>query len=312
MVRRLSHRLVQSVILLFLVSIAGFALLRLLPGDFAEVLLLSQMDGTLPDAAAVDRFSAENGFDDPLPVQYLRWLGNVLTGDLGTSFVTGESVSADILLRIRQSLILALLSIGLALVLAVPIGCFCAYHSGGLSDRLLAAASVAGLSIPNFWYALLLALLFSLTLGWLPSSGHGTIAHAVLPTLVIATTMTGVIARFVRARLLDEFHHAYIRTAKAKGLSQTRILLHHALPNILPSLLTLTGLQFARAFDGMIIVETIFAWPGIGSLLVASLLNRDYPLIQICFLVIACGYIIINLLVDYLVTLADPRVQEAI
>ncbi|CTQ43090.1 ABC transporter permease [Roseibium aggregatum] len=312
MVRRLSHRLVQSVILLFLVSIAGFALLRLLPGDFAEVLLLSQMDGTLPDAAAVDRFSAENGFDDPLPVQYLRWLGNVLTGDLGTSFVTGESVSADILLRIRQSLILALLSIGLALVLAVPIGCFCAYHAGGLADRLLAAASVAGLSIPNFWYALLLALLFSLTLGWLPSSGHGTIAHAVLPTLVIATTMTGVIARFVRARLLDEFHHAYIRTAKAKGLSQTRILLHHALPNILPSLLTLTGLQFARAFDGMIIVETIFAWPGIGSLLVASLLNRDYPLIQICFLVIACGYIIINLLVDYLVTLADPRVQEAI
>ncbi|AMN52810.1 peptide transporter [Labrenzia sp. CP4] len=312
MVRRLSHRLVQSVILLFLVSVAGFALLRLLPGDFAEVLLLSQMDGTLPDAAAVDRFSAENGFDDPLPVQYLRWLGNVLTGDLGTSFVTGESVSADILLRIRQSLILALLSIGLALVLAVPIGCFCAYHAGGLADRLLAVASVAGLSIPNFWYALLLALLFSLTLGWLPSSGHGTIAHAVLPTLVIATTMTGVIARFVRARLLDEFHHAYIRTAKAKGLSQTRILLHHALPNILPSLLTLTGLQFARAFDGMIIVETIFAWPGIGSLLVASLLNRDYPLIQICFLVIACGYIIINLLVDYLVTLADPRVQEAI
>ncbi|MBN9669435.1 ABC transporter permease [Roseibium aggregatum] len=312
MLRQLSHRLVQSLILLLLVSIAGFALLRLLPGDFAEVLLLSQMDGTLPDQSAVQKFAAENGFNDPLPVQYLRWLGDTLTGDLGRSFVTGEEVSADILLRIERSLTLALLSIGLALVLAVPLGCFCAYHAGGICDRLLAAASVVGLSIPNFWYALLLALFFSLFLGWLPSSGHGTLAHAVMPTLVIATTMTGVIARFVRARLLDEFHHPYIRTARAKGLSQTRVLLGHALPNILPPVLTLTGLQFARAFDGMIIIETIFAWPGIGSLLVDSLLNRDYPLIQTCFLVIACGYIVINLLVDYLVALVDPRVQEAI
>lgn len=287
-------------------------MLRLMPGDFAEVLLLSQMDGTLPDADAIRKFSAENGFDDPLVLQYLRWFGGVLSGDLGKSFVTGEAVAADIGLRISQSLILALSSICLAIALALPIGCFCAYHAGGLADRLLAAGSVVGLSIPNFWYALLLALLFSLTLGWLPSSGHETLAHAVLPTLVIATTMTGVLARFVRARLLDEFHHAYIRTARAKGLGQARVLLHHALPNILPSLLTLVGLQFARAFDGMIIVETIFAWPGIGSLLVGSLLNRDYPLIQVCFLVIACGYILINLLVDYLVTMVDPRVREAI
>jgi len=312
MLRQLGHRLVQSLILLLLVSVAGFALLRLLPGDFAEVLLLSQMDGTLPDQAAVQKFAAENGFHDPLPLQYLRWLGGVLSGDLGRSFVTGEEVAADILLRINRSLVLALLSIGLALLLAVPIGCFCAYRAGGLCDRLLSAGSVIGLSIPNFWYALLLALLFSLVLGWLPSSGHGTLAHAVLPTLVIATTMTGVIARFIRARLLDEFHHPYIRTARAKGLSQARVLLGHALPNILPPVLTLTGLQFARAFDGMIVIETIFAWPGIGSLLVESLLNRDYPLIQVCFLVVASGYIVINLIVDYLVLLADPRVQEAV
>lgn len=312
MLRQLMRRLFQSLILLLLVSIAGFVLLRLLPGNFAEVLLLSQMDGTLPDQATVQRYAAENGFNDPLPLQYLRWLGNTLTGDLGRSFVTGEDVAADILLRLKRSLALAVLSIGVALAFAIPIGCFCAYHAGGLIDRLLAAGSVIGLSIPNFWYALLVALLFSLTLRWLPSSGHGTLAHAVLPTLVIATTMTGVIARFIRARLLDEFHHPYIRTARAKGLSQPRVLLGHALPNILPSVLTLTGLQFARAFDGMIIIETIFAWPGIGSLLVESLLNRDYPLIQVCFLVIACGYILINLVVDYLITLADPRVQEAI
>ena len=312
MLNRLGHRLIQSLILLLLVSVAGFALLRLLPGDFAEVLLLSQMDGTLPDQAAVQKFAAENGFHDPLPVQYLRWLGGVLTGDLGRSFVTGEEVASDILLRFNRSLFLAGLSICLALAIAIPLGCFCAYHAGGLCDRVLAMVGVIGLSIPNFWYALLLALLFALGLGWLPSSGHGTLAHAVLPTLVIATTMTGVLARFVRSRLLDEFHHPYIRTARAKGLSSSRILLGHALPNILPSTLTLTGLQFARAFDGMVIIETIFAWPGIGSLLVDSLLNRDYPLIQACFLMIAGGYIVINLVVDYLVALADPRVEEAI
>lgn len=312
MVRQLGHRLAQSVILLVVISLAGFALLRLLPGDFAEVLLLAQMDGTLPDQQTVDRFAAENGFHDPVPLQYLRWLGNLLTGDLGRSFVTGEPVAADIGLRISRSLLLALLSLAAALVLAIPIGCVCACHAGGLCDRALAAVSVIGLSIPNFWLALLLALLFSLALGWLPSSGHGTLAHAVLPTLVIATSMTGVIARFVRSRLLDEFSQPYIRTARAKGLGTVRILTGHAAPNILPAILTLTGLQFVRAFDGMIIVETIFAWPGIGSLLVESLLNRDYPLIQVSFLVIAAGYVLVNLAIDYLIMLADPRVRGAV
>lgn len=312
MARQLASRLLQSMALLLLVSIVGFALLRLLPGDFAEVLLLSQMDGTIPDQAAVKRFAIANGFEDPIHLQYLRWLRDVLSGDLGESFVTGEPVAADILLRVRNSGILALSSLAVALLLAVPIGCHCALRAGGASDRIMAALSVLGMSIPNFWLALLLTLLFSLTLGWLPSSGHGDLAHAVLPTLVVATSLTGVIARFIRARLLDELRQDYVRTAKAKGLARRRVLLVHVLPNILPSTLTLAGLQLARAFDSMIIVEILFAWPGIGSLLVESLLNRDYPLIQVSFLVVACGYVLINLVVDYLIMLIDPRVRGAV
>lgn len=309
MARQLVLRLVSACFLLLAVSIAGFALLRLMPGDFAEVLLMSQMDGTLPDPETVARFSAENGFDRPLPIQYLAWLGSVLSGDLGTSFVTGEPVIDDIALRVGASLQLATTALLLGLALALPVGALCAAFPGGLLDRALAGLAVVGMSIPNFWYALLLALLFSLVLGWLPSGGYGTPAHMVLPALVIATSITGVLARYVRGCLLEELSQPYVRTARAKGLSGARVLLAHAAPNVLPAVLTLTGLQFARIFDGMIIVETLFGWPGIGRLMVEALLARDYPLIQATFLVVACGYVLVNLAVDYLIALYDPRTR---
>ncbi|PLW77201.1 ABC transporter permease [Cohaesibacter celericrescens] len=310
MISQLGQRLLQAMMLLLCMSMVGFALLHLLPGDFAEILLMSQMDGTLPDAATVARFSASQGFDAPLPIQYLRWLGALLHGDLGTSFITGEPVLADITVRIGRSISLAIFSMITALLIALPIGFLCAYRSGGCLDRLFVMLSVVGMSIPNFWYALLLSLLFSLTLGWLPSFGHTTLAHAVLPTLVIATSISGILVRYIRSSLLDEASQDYVRTAKAKGLGSLRIFFKHVTPNILPATLTLAGLQLARIFDGMIIVETLFAWPGLGSLLVEALLNRDYPLIQACFLVIASSYILINLAIDYVITIYDPRVRD--
>ncbi|ADZ71202.1 ABC transporter permease [Polymorphum gilvum] len=312
MLHQLGLRLIYACLLILAVSIAGFALLRLMPGDFAEVLLMSQMDGTLPDAETVARFSAENGFDAPLPVQYLDWLWRVAQGDLGTSFVTGDPVLEDVTLRLGKSLTLALLALGTGLVISLPVGALCAFYPGSLLDRTFATLAVVGMSIPNFWYALMLALLFSLTLGWLPSTGHGTWAHAVLPTLVIGTSISGVLARYVRGCLLEELSQPYVRTARSKGLSDRRVLLFHAAPNVFPAVLTLTGLQFARVFDGMIIVETLFAWPGIGRLLVDSLLSRDYPLIQACFLVVAASYVLINLVVDYAITLYDPRVRGVV
>ncbi len=312
MPRRLVARLLHTLGLLFVVSLAGFALLRLLPGDFAEVLLMSQMDGTLPGPEAVAKFSAENGLDDPLPVQYLRWLWAVLHADMGASLVTGEPVLEDIGLRIASSSMLALAALFTALALAAPIGVLCALKPGSWFDRFFSGLAVVGMSIPNFWYALLLALLFSLALGWLPSSGHGTLAHMALPIAVIATSVCGVLARYIRGCLLDELTRPYIRTARAKGLSDAKIILFHALPNIAPGVLTLTGLQLAHVFDGMIIVETLFAWPGVGRLLVEALLNRDFPLIQACFLVIALAYIFINLAVDMAISFYDPRVQDVL
>ncbi|WP_417829422.1 ABC transporter permease [Thalassospira sp.] len=312
MTSRLTARMTHALVLLFIVSVISFALLHLMPGNFAEILLMAQMDGTLPDATQVAHFAADNGLDDPLPYQYLRWLVALFQGDLGKSFITDEPILGDISLRLGQSLLLAVLSLITALMIAVPLGIICARYPGSRIDRITGLISVIGMSIPNFWYALLLALLFSLVLGWLPTGGHGTWAHAVLPTMVIATSIAGVLSRFVRGSLLEELSKPYIRTAKAKGNGRLRTVLRHAIPNTAPGLLTFAGMQFARIFDGMIIVETLFAWPGLGRFLVESLLNRDYPAIQACFLLIASSYILINLAVDIVIAIYDPRAREVV
>ncbi|UOM35072.1 ABC transporter permease [Acuticoccus sp. I52.16.1] len=312
MIASILRRILFAAGLLAAVSVCGFALLQLMPGDFAETLLMAQMDGEVPSAAALARFSAEHGFDDPLPMQYLRWLGGMVTGDVGVSLMTGEPVGREVVLRLGNSLILAVGALVLSFAVAVPVALLSARYPGSIVDRVSRILAVLGMSIPNFWFALLLALVFSLALGWLPSSGYGTFQHAILPTVVIGTSICGVTTRYIRSLLLDENGKPYMRTALAKGLSPMGALVHHAGPNVLPAVLTLAGLQFARIFDGVIIVETMFAWPGIGRLLVESILNRDFPLIQATFLVIAVAYVVTNLLVDCAIAAADPRVREIV
>lgn len=306
--RRLSH----AAILLVALSVVSFSLLRLMPGNFAEVLLMAQMDGHVPSAEALAKFSATHGFDRSMPVQYLSWLGGVFRGDLGNSLVTGEPVAGEVLMRLGNSLQLAIAAIALSLAVSVPLALAAARFPNGLIDRLGMALSVVAMSIPSFWYALLLALFFSLFLRWLPSSGHGTWLHMVLPVLVIGTSTAGITSRYIRSLLLDEADRPYMRTAKAKGVAPLAALTTHAWPNAFPAVLTLVGLQFARIFDGMIVVETLFAWPGIGRLLVESLLARDFPVIQACFLVIGVAYVFIHLMVDVTIALFDPRVQAAV
>lgn len=310
--KRLFLRLSHAGVLLLALSVASFLLLHLMPGDFAEVLLMSQMDGYVPSEEALARFSAEHGFDRPMPVQYLAWLGGLFSGDLGRSLVTGEPVAREMALRLGHSLQLATAAIVLSLAIAIPLALAAARYPNGWLDRLGMALAVVAMSIPNFWYALLLALLFSLALGWLPSSGHGTWLHMVLPMLVIGTSAAGVTTRYIRSLLLDEGGRPYMRTALAKGVGPLAAITRHAWPNAFPAVLTLVGLQFARVFDGMIVVEVLFAWPGIGRLLVESLLARDFPVIQACFLVIGAAYVLIHLLVDVSIALFDPRGQEAI
>jgi peptide/nickel transport system permease protein len=308
MLRRLS----QSLILLILLSMFSFSLLHIMPGDFAELLLIEQMGGELPDTESLQRFKDQNGFHDPLVQQYGRWLTAAIQGDLGTSFQSGGSVWGEIRLRLANSAVLAGASIAISLLVAVPLGIGAAARPGSLFDRLAMMLAVFGMAVPNFWYSLLMVLVFSLTLGWLPVTGFGHWTHLVLPALVIGTSLSGVTARFIRSCFLDVLGSDFIRTARSKGLREIRVLLFHTLPNALVPIVTLLGLQIGKMFDSVVVVETIFAWPGVGRLLIEAILGRDFPVIQACILVVGAVYIGVNLIVDLLVTIIDPRIRGAV
>ena len=308
----MARRLIQSCLLLMLLSMFSFSLLHIMPGDFAELLLIEQMGGELPDPESLRRFKDENGFDDPLVTQYGRWLGGAVRGDLGTSFQSGGDVWGELQLRLANSLLLTGASIAISLFVAVPLGIAAAARPGSLFDRAAMMLAVFGMAVPNFWYSLLMVLMFSLTLGWLPVSGYGHWTHLVLPALVIGTSLSGVTARFIRSCFLDVLSSDFIRTARAKGLRETRVLLRHTLPNALVPIMTLLGMQVGKMFDSVVVVETIFAWPGVGRLLVEAILGRDFPVIQACVLVVGGAYIGINLIVDMLVMTVDPRIREAV
>ena len=308
----MARRLSQSLILLILLSMFSFSLLHIMPGDFAELLLIEQMGGELPDADSLQRFKEQNGFRDPLPEQYGRWLSDAIEGDLGTSFQSGGSVWGELKLRLGNSVLLAGASIAVSLLVAVPLGIGAAARPGSLFDRAAMMLAVVGMAVPNFWYSLLMVLLFSLTLGWLPVSGYGDWTHLVLPALVIGTSLSGVTARFIRSCFLDVLSADFIRTARSKGLREPRVLLRHTLPNALVPIVTLLGMQVGKMFDSVVVVETVFAWPGVGRLLVEAILGRDFPVIQACVLVVGAAYIAVNLIVDMLVMAIDPRIREAV
>ena len=312
MLRDLSVRCLFGCLTLLGLSIFGFALLAMLPGDFAEVVLINQMDGELPSAETLAKFKADEGFDEPLPVQYFAWLAATLRGNLGVSFTTGDPVTAELGLRMVATFRLVGLAFCLTVLMGGALGVIAALNRGSLLDRHVTVVAISGMSVPNFWQSLLFVLLFALVLGWAPSSGYGGFSHAILPATVIATASMGLTARFVRASLIEALSAPHVRTALAKGLSPRATLFSHALPAALPGILTLLGLQAARMFDGAIVVETIFAWPGLGRLFVDSILNRDYPVLQATILVVGATYILINLAVDCAAAALDPRMRRAV
>jgi len=269
------RRLGQSLVLLIVLSVFSFALVHIMPGDFAELLLIDRMGGALPTRDMVARFSAEEGFDDPVVLQYPRWLWGILRGEPGVSFQSGDGVWAEIGLRVEKTMILAAASIAVSLAVAVPLGILAAAKRDSRWDRLSMVLAVAGMAVPNFWYSLIMVMVFALFLGWLPVSGHGHWTHVVLPALVIGTSLAGVSARFIRSCVLDVLTRDFVRTARSKGLREIRVLLGHALPNALVPIVTLLGLQ-------------------------------------VCVLVVGAVYIAINLAVDLLVMVIDPRIRGAL
>ena len=295
-------------LLLFLPTLFGavtlvFLLIHVVPGDPVEAML-----GETASSADKEALRRELGLDQPLRSQYLRFLAGLAAGDLGRSLYEQATVTELILSRVPATLELTLAAMGVALCLAFPLGITAAARRDSWMDRLSLLFSLLGLAMPNFWLGPLLMILFSIELGWLPVSGRGGISHLLLPSLTLGMAMAAILTRMIRSGLLEAIHEDYIRTARAKGLSERSVWLKHALRNSLLSVITIVGLQFGSLLAGSIITESIFSWPGIGRLTLQAIQTRDYPLVQGCVLVIATSYLAVNLVTDILYRLVDRRI----
>jgi len=302
----MTKRLLDTSIVLFGVSTLVFFLTALIPGDPVDVLLGE-------NAAAADRAALRQqmGLDQPVFARWIDYLGGVAQGDLGDSLLRSRSVAALIAERFPATLQLALSAFAVVLLVATPLGTLAAYQKGRVLDQTASVFALLGQSIPNFWLGPMLVLVFSIGMGWLPVSGAQAPGSIILPALTLGFSLAAVSMRMLRASLLEITNQDFLRTAKAKGASGLRIAMRHALPNALVPVTTLLGLQLGALLAGAVITEVVFAWPGIGSLLIESIQQRDYPLIQGVVLVIAGSYVLLNLMTDLLLYWLDPRIRES-
>ena len=304
MLRYLARRLALTIPVLLGVATLVFALIHLIPGDPAQAML-----GEEASEEDVQALRERLGLDRPLLEQYGGFLRGAVRGDLGRSLRTDEPVAQAILDRLPATLELAAAAMIVAIGVALPLGIIAAVGRGTFVDHAATTLSLTGVSIPNFWLGPLLALVFAVELGWLPVSGRGTVGHLILPAISLGAALAAILARMTRASLLEELREPYVQAARARGVSRTRAVLRHAFRNSLIPVVTLIGLQFGAVLTGAVITETIFAWPGIGRLLIQSIGFRDYPLVQGCILFIAVTYVGMNLLTDLVYGVLDPRIR---
>ena len=312
MLRFLLHRLLATIPVLLVVAVVVFLLLRLTPGDPAAVIA-----GDAATSEQIEHIRESLGLNRPLVVQFGIWFGNALRGDLGESFFFRKSVAELIAQRVEPTVALALCTIVLAVAVAVPLGVLAAWRHGGWLDRALMGFSTLGFSIPVFVLGYLLIWLVSLKLGWLPVQGYRRLAegfgpfirHLILPSLTLSVIYIALIARVTRAAVSEALTEDFVRTARAKGLSERRVLIRHALANAAVPIVTVIGIGVALLISGVVVTETVFAIPGIGRLTVDAILRRDYPIIQGVILIFSAAYVLINLAVDLSYTLLDPRIR---
>lgn len=304
MARYLLRRLFLLLPVAWGVSTLVFLLIHLTPGDPVEVML-----GETALPAAKEALRATLRLDRPLPEQYLHFLQGLLTGDLGVSLFSREPVTTTILKALPATIELAVAGLVFALIIALPLGILAAVRKDSSVDRGSRFVALLGVSIPNFVLGPLLILAFAIELNWLPVSGRGGFDHLVLPALTLGASLAGVLSRMVRASLLEVLGQDFIRVARAKGLSEGRVILRHALVASLIPVITVVGLQFGALLSGAIITEIIFAWPGLGRLTLQAIQARDYPLVQGCVLVISFGYVFVNTATDLLYAYVDPRIR---
>jgi ABC-type dipeptide/oligopeptide/nickel transport system permease component len=286
------------------VSIVSFALLRFIPGDPAVVLA-----GVGATQADLDGIRQEYGLNQPLPIQYLTYVSHALQGDLGVSIRTRDPVARTLFTRLQLTLQLTLVSVVLATVFGIFAGVVAATHHNSWLDTSIMVTSLAGISLPGFWLGLLLLIVFAGMLHWLPAGGSGTPQHLILPAIVLGTSGAAVIARMTRASILDVIRQDYLRTLRANGVSEQLIIYKHALRNALNPVITIIGLEFGFLLGGAVIIESVFALPGVGMLMVNAIFNRDYPVVQGGMLVIAILFVLVNLFTDLLYGLVNPRIR---
>lgn len=300
----LLRRLLLTIPVLFGVATLVFALIHLVPGDPAQAML-----GEGASAQDLVELRERLGLNRPLLVQYTAFLSGLVRGDLGVSISRNQPVTTLILERMPATAELAFAAMAVAMALAIPLGIAAAVWKSTAIDQAAMTLALLGISVPNFWLGPLMAILFSVELGWLPVSGRGTWQHLVLPATTLGAALAAILARMTRASLLDELRELYVMAAAARGASRTRVVLRHAFRNSLIPIVTIVGLQFGSVLTGTVITETIFAWPGIGRLLIQSIGFRDYPLVQGCILLIAVTYVAMNLLTDVAYGWLDPRIR---
>jgi len=301
--RYLVKRLWHTVYVIIGISMISFFFIHL-SGD--PVMLMLPADASKQE---IEQLRHRLGFDQPLPVQYLHFVSNAVKGDFGESLYYHVPAMNLILERLPASLELAFASMFIALIVSLPIGIISAVYRGSALDMGTMLAALFGLSMPHFWLGIMLILIFSVKLGWLPTSGRGSLAQIIMPATALGLSLMAMFARLTRSVMLEVLSLDYIRTARAKGLGEFMVIGKHALKNALIPLVTVAGMQFGFLIGGTVIIETVFAWPGVGRLVVQAIFNRDYPLVQAIVLVLAVIFVLVNLLVDVLYVYLDPRIS---
>lgn len=302
------RRFATTLVVVFGVSVITFLLMYATPGDPARTILRQQMGGRTPSEEAVQNFRQEQGLDQPLPLQYVDWMGDVLRGDLGSSYFSDTAVTTMILNNLWPTVELALGGMVIALIIAIPAGVISAVHKGTKLDYGSQVGALLGLSMPNFWLGYILMLIFALQLGLVPVSGYGGFDNLILPALTLGTGMAAIITRLLRSSMLEVLDEEYIQTARSKGLSERIVIYKHALRNALIPVITIVGLQFGYLLNGAVVVEIVFQRPGLGDLLLDAIFSRDYPVVQGLTLLVALLFVFSNLMVDIAYRYVDPRI----
>lgn len=310
------RRIAQLVPVLLVLSVAVFGFVEALPGSIIDTMIGTE-GGDDAETRAI--LAKEYGLDRPVHERYAKWLGRVVQGDFGKSLVTRRPISLELMSRIPATVYLATVGIMLSILIAVPLGTFAAVKRNTPVDYTAQVTSLAGISIPEFWFAILCVLLFSLYLGWLPSSGYvspfedfwGSLQFLILPAAAIGFRQAAFTTRLTRSSMLDELGKEYVDTARAMGLPERRVIFRYTLRNAMIPTITISGLQLANLLGGTVVLESIFAWPGIGRAIFEAILQRDYPLIQAGVMVLGVIVVVMNLLVDLTYRLLNPRVKFA-